>query len=67
MKRFLALAAVLLLLAPVSVRAEAQAITEVVSPGGIKAWLRQDTSVPLIAIEFQFHGTGLVPPEKAGT
>ena len=43
-------------------------IVEVVSPGGIRAWLRQDDSIPLLAIEFEFAGGGsIVPPEKAGT
>ena len=43
-------------------------IVEVVSPGGIRAWLRQDSSIPLLAIDFQFSGSGsIVPAEKAGT
>jgi zinc protease len=43
-------------------------IQEVTSPGGIKAWLVQDTSVPVIAVEFSFKGTGAVndPPDKQG-
>lgn len=31
-------------------------ITEVTSPGGIKAWLVHDTTLPLIAMEFAFKG-----------
>lgn len=31
-------------------------ITEVTSPGGIKAWLVHDTTLPLIAMEFAFLG-----------
>lgn len=31
-------------------------IIEVVSPGGIKAWLVPDTTLPLIAMEFAFRG-----------
>ncbi len=31
-------------------------IIEVVSPGGIKAWLVKDTTLPLIALEFAFRG-----------
>jgi zinc protease len=43
-------------------------IVEVVSPGGIKAWLRQDSSIPLLAIDFQFQGgSSILPAEKAGT
>ena len=42
-------------------------IVEVVSPGGIKAWLKQDPSVPLMAVDFRFSGGAtLLPPEKAG-
>jgi len=44
------------------------AIVEVISPGGIRAWLRQDTSVPLFALEFRFAGgAASVPAAKAGT
>ncbi len=67
MKRFLLLAVSLLLLIPAGLRAEGEAVVEVVSPGGITAWLRQDSSVPLLAIEFHFRGTGIVSLEKAGT
>ena len=43
-------------------------IVEVVSPGGIRAWLRQESSIPLVALEFRFEGgAALVPAEKAGT
>lgn len=42
-------------------------IVEVVSPGGIRAWLRQDNSIPLMALKFRFSGGGrIVPAEKAG-
>ena len=48
--------------------AEGDGIVEVVSPGGIRAWLRQDASIPLVAIEFEFSGGGgIIPAEKAGT
>lgn len=67
MRRILAFAVSLLLLLPALAPAEDEAIAEVVSPGGIKAWLRQDSSVPLVAIEFHFRGTGIVPAGKAGT
>ena len=43
-------------------------IQEVTSPGGIKAWLVEDHSVPVIAMEFGFRGAGAVqdPPDKQG-
>lgn len=42
-------------------------IVEVISPGGIRAWLRQETSIPLLALEFRFEGgSTLVPAERAG-
>lgn len=43
-------------------------IVEVVSPGGVRAWLRQDSSIPLLAINFRFSGGGsIIAAEKAGT
>ncbi len=43
-------------------------IVEVVSPAGIRAWLRQEPSIPLLALDFRFEGGSvLVPAEKAGT
>jgi zinc protease len=33
-------------------------IKEVTSPNGITAWLVEDHSVPVIAVEFAFKGTG---------
>ena len=36
--------------------AQATKIERVVSPGGIEAWLVRETSLPVIAIEFAFHG-----------
>ncbi len=42
-------------------------ITEVTSPGGIKAWLVHDTTLPLIAMEFAFLGGAAQDgPTKAG-
>jgi len=65
------LLAAALLTAPVTLHAQALAITEevepvetivdiqhVVSPGGIEAWLVQDNSIPFMAIEFWFDGGG---------
>lgn len=43
-------------------------IQEVTSPGGIKAWLVEDHSVPVIAMEFAFasSGSSLDPADKQG-
>ena len=42
-------------------------IQPVVSPGGIKAWLVRDTSVPVLSIEFSFRGGSTYDPaDKAG-
>ena len=54
-----ALAAVvgsMLLLVAVSLPANAIEIQEVVSPKGIKAWLVEDNSVPLVSMRFSFKG-----------
>jgi zinc protease len=59
----LAAALVLWLTAP----AHATKIQRVVSPGGIEAWLVQEKSVPLIAIDFAFRGGAIQDPaDKAG-
>lgn len=52
-------------LAPV---AQAVEIQEVTSPGGLKAWLIEDDSLPVTAIEFTFVGQGaaLEPEGKEG-
>lgn len=44
-------------------------VEEVVSPGGITAWLVRDETVPVTAIEFSFKGggAGLDPDGKEGT
>ena len=43
-------------------------IQEVTSPGGIKAWLVSDDTVPLVAVDFAFDGAGSAqdPEGKAG-
>jgi zinc protease len=43
-------------------------IKEVTSPGGIKAWLVEDHSIPVLAIDFGFAGAGsaLDPKDKQG-
>ncbi|MFN5997273.1 MAG: M16 family metallopeptidase [Paracoccaceae bacterium] len=43
------------------------AIKEVISPGGIKAWLVEDHNIPFAALEIQFKGgTSLEAPDKRG-
>lgn len=44
------------LLAADAAQSQSSRITEVTSPGGIKAWLVHDTTLPLIAVEFAFLG-----------
>ncbi|MDH5722720.1 MAG: insulinase family protein [Alphaproteobacteria bacterium] len=43
-------------------------IQEVVSKGGIKAWLVEDHNIPVLAMEFIFRGQGAITdlPEKQG-
>ncbi len=61
----LALAALCLAYA---VPAHATTIQRVVSPGGIEAWLVQEPSVPLIAVDFAFAGGSAQDPAgKGGT
>lgn len=43
--------------------AQAMKIQEVTSPKGIKAWLVQDSNVPLITMEFAFAGGGTQDPD----
>lgn len=49
-------------------RAEAVEVQRVVSPGGIEAWLVEEHTVPLIAVNFAFRGGGSAqdPGDKAG-
>ncbi len=43
-------------------------IQRVISPGGIEAWLVQDATVPLVALEYSFNsGSAQDPADKAGT
>jgi zinc protease len=64
--RRLALAALCSLLLPLGV-ANATSIQRVTSPGGIEAWLVQDATVPIIAMEFAFAGgSSQDPAEKPG-
>lgn len=42
-------------------------IVEVVSPGGITAWLYEDHTIPIVTLEGSFRGgAALDPPEQAG-
>lgn len=55
------------LLAADTAQSQSSRITEVTSPGGIKAWLVHDTTLPLIAFEFAFLGGAAQDgPEHAG-
>lgn len=58
------------LLAAMSAHAPARAdidIQSVTSPGGITAWLVEDSTIPLIAMNFSFAGGAAVDPDdKAG-
>ena len=56
------LTAALLLLAPSA--AFATNIQRVISPGGIEAWLVEEHSVPLIAMDFAFRGGSVQDPAK---
>jgi zinc protease len=47
--------------------ASATKVERIVSPGGIAAWMVNEPSVPLIALDFAFKGGATQdPPEKAG-
>jgi zinc protease len=64
--RRLSLAAAFSLLLPLGV-ANATNIQRVVSPGGIEAWLVQDATVPIIAMEYAFAGGSTQDPaDKPG-
>ena len=60
----LPIAAILLSVATLAtpVRAET-AITEVVSPGGITAWLVEEHSIPFVALQLRFEGGAALDPE----
>ncbi|WP_207099923.1 M16 family metallopeptidase [Paracoccus shandongensis] len=60
-------AAIALFFATLAVPAHAIDIQEVTSPGGIKAWLVQDDTIPFVAVEFDFKGgASLDAPGKRG-
>jgi zinc protease len=57
----------LLLLMFFAAPAGAVSVVRVVSPGGVEAWLVEDHTNPIIALDIAFKGgTALEPPEKAG-
>lgn len=63
----MALATSMMLLVILNLPAYAIEIQEVVSPKGIKAWLVEDSSVPLISMRFSFKGgTSQDPGGKEG-
>jgi zinc protease len=63
--RKVALAALLCLVAPL---AHAVTIEKIVSPSGIPAWMVRETSTPLVALSFAFHGgSSQDEAAKAGT
>jgi zinc protease len=58
--------ALLLALAALPARAGVE-VEEVTSPGGVRAWLVEDHSIPFVALELRFRGgTTLDPGGKAG-
>jgi zinc protease len=63
--RILGLLTAAILLLPGAARAID--IQEVTSPGGIEAWLVEDSSIPFVAIEIWFNGgASLDAPGKRG-
>ncbi len=60
-------AAIATIVALMAVPAQAIEIQDVTSPGGIRAWLVQDESIPFVAIDMQFRGGASVDsPDKRG-
>ncbi|MCC2112473.1 MAG: insulinase family protein, partial [Hyphomicrobiales bacterium] len=65
--RFLKAAGALLLLLAAALPAGATTIQRVVGYGGIEAWLVEEHSVPVIAVNFAFRGgSSQDPDDKAG-
>lgn len=63
----LAFAATLGLLSAPRIAAAETQIVEVVSPGGVRAWLVEEHSIPIISISASFvGGESLFPDDKAG-
>ncbi|CAM3425325.1 pitrilysin family protein [Paracoccus nototheniae] len=60
-------AAIATVLALLAVPAQAIEIQDVTSPGGIRAWLVQDDSIPFVALDLQFRGgASMDAPDKRG-
>lgn len=62
MSRLLGVLLALLLLPLASLPARALDIQEVVSPSGIRAWLVQDRTAPVVSMSFAFKGGGALDP-----
>lgn len=62
------LLALLLIFLSVPAQADILNIREVTSPGGIKAWLVEDKSIPVISMKYAFRGAGAVndPENRQG-
>lgn len=66
-RRFLAAFAAAAMVTFAALPAQAVTIQRIVSPAGIVAWLVQDASNPLVAMNFSFHGgASQDAPDKAG-
>nr|WP_111301543.1 pitrilysin family protein [Paracoccus saliphilus] len=60
-------AAIATVIALVALPAQAIEIQAVTSPGGIKAWLVEDDSIPFVALDIQFKGgASMDAPDKRG-
>ncbi len=67
MSRFVTALALALTIAFAGNASAASKIEEIVSPGGIKAWLVRDTTVPLLALDYAFTGgANADPADKPG-
>ncbi len=68
MSRILVAAALAMLALTTAAPASAMTIEKIVSPSGIEAWLVREQSVPLIALNYAFHGgSAQDEADKAGT
>ena len=53
--------------APPAAASQSVNVREIVSPGGVKAWLVEDYAVPIVSLDFAFRGGATQDPEgKAG-
>jgi len=53
-------------MAPPAAAASAVNIREIVSPGGVKAWLVEDYAVPIVSLELAFRGGATQDPQGRG-